>query len=145
MIKYILVNDQFSVVFDTTEENRYDGREGIINLIAKDHLVDLKCYRKIIKNKLGFERDAPIYLSKNMILIKMKSISNYYVNYCLIDYVKNDNDILIINFKDNSKLSIKYSYRRYLKCREKVNKIIEYLDNCENNYKWQHFHSFFIL
>lgn len=137
MIKYIKVTNGIATIFEQNQIKTYDGYESIIRIIAKQHLVDVEAYKKLVKVNVGIKQHIPIYLSKGLVLFIVKSgDSTYYINHSAIKFDTSIKDVMRITFYDMSTADLTIKQEVYRKSELKAKKIIDYIENIQNEYSW---------
>lgn len=135
MINFIEISDTNTFIFEHGKCIEYNKREGIINVICKAHFIDAKKYMQYARAKLGITQNVPIYLSSSLLLFRIKADNKeYHINYFMIKYVEEMNGMIIIHFLDGSAVDIKTTQRKYEIIEKKINIILHYIDNLENEY-----------
>ncbi len=120
MINYIKEVNREVDVFYNNEVMHYNGYETILSILCKKHLVKYDYYKKRIYELFKIKKNAPIFLSSNLLLIKLSlSDIDYYINYQAILYsgiskgkvmiIFNNGEFLSLNIGENI---MKESYKR---------------------------------
>lgn len=129
-IVYITKN---KIVFiDKTEQKINIKIEELLNKICLSEMTSLKGRKEAVKHIYGFQNNPPLYLTKNVVLIRIEDIitkSTVYLNVIYINKMLQEGVNCKIYFTNNTFLflciDVKYITKQY----EKAIKIIKNNDN----------------
>ena len=77
----------------------------------------------------------PIYLSKSILLIKVKAKdTTYYINYMELLSISYSEDTLLFIFKNGITLFLDRKGNNIIRICEMANNILDYMQGLENNY-----------
>jgi hypothetical protein len=117
-----------TIVTDEEERNIYSLRSEL-NKIANDYFVSIIEYRKLVRKKLSLKNKIPLYFSDKLFLFTFKSGKvSYWVNFFNILKICYDKNIIVI-FKNGTILEIDVNKKIIMKEMEKINIVLEYINN----------------
>ena len=115
------------IVTNNSEREVYSLRSEI-NSIAKDCLLSISEYYKLVRKKLPLKNKIPIYFTNKLLLFTFKSKNaHYWVNYFNILKICYDEEVVII-FKNGTMLKVNLNKRIIIKELCKINLILEYIN-----------------
>lgn len=102
--------------------------DSYLEMLSLENLRTIKSIRNAISKKIGIKRNIPLYISKFILLIRIKvKDDEYYINYFNTIYFSYGIDSLNIIFRDKNSLNLRISHYRYKKICENIKKVCDYI------------------
>ncbi|MCR5705318.1 MAG: hypothetical protein K6G48_00750 [Acholeplasmatales bacterium] len=135
MLNYIEEANKKSIIYYNDTFTECDTYELLLTKVMKDHLFKYDYYKKRIRELFSYKTNVPIYLSKSLMLIKLKSMGSiYYINYLEVKYISYNEKNLLFIFKNGMSLFIDKKGNNISRICEMASNILNYIHKLEFNY-----------
>ena len=128
-ILYLKEEEFIAKIVTETEEREIYSLRSELDYIAKNCLLSISEYYKLVRKKLQLKNKIPIYFSNKLLLFTLKSKNTrYLINYFNILKICYEKDIIIIIFKNGTIINVNVNRRIITKELCKINQILEYIN-----------------
>lgn len=135
MLNYIQEKDKKSIIYYNDTKDECETYELLITKVMRDHLFKYDYYKKRIREIFDYKTNVPIYLSKSILLIKVKvKDTTYYINYIELLSISYSDDTLLFIFKNGITLFLDRKGNNIIRICEMAKNILNYMQGLENNY-----------